>query len=441
MGEELPSVLAGHPYQIIGFQNSVNDFSTVAFPQDIRHCTVCHASAKALQADTYLNKPTMAGCGSCHDRTWFGDPKHTPEGYENHPFDFEQRNDSKCAVCHNASGEGVAPIHEAHLTPQQRPEAPGLALDITDVSTNAQDSTLQITFTAKNGDGSPVTDLSDLDRVGAVVAWPAAEYQTAKSETIQGSTPPTGALNSSTSDAGTYVYTFAAKLPTGTGDTFAVAMTGRRAFEVDGQQYDQGTAGNSRKFFTLDGRQPKPRRTVIDGARCGKCHGEVRAHGEQRVGVDLCVMCHNPNATDAARRPADKLPPATIHFKNMVHRIHTGENLETGYVVYGFGGSATDFSEVRFPGDRRRCVICHVEGATDLPLPKEALSTVIAETGIVVEEIMPTRAACTSCHDGVVPNVHAILATGPAPDKVETCEVCHGPDAAFAVAEVHKMGN
>ena len=43
MGSSLPSVQAGTPYQIIGFQNSVNDFSTVVFPQDIRNCTTCHA--------------------------------------------------------------------------------------------------------------------------------------------------------------------------------------------------------------------------------------------------------------------------------------------------------------------------------------------------------------------------------------------------------------
>ena len=41
-GEGLPSVQAGGKYQIIGFGQSVNDFSTVVFPADVRNCTFCH---------------------------------------------------------------------------------------------------------------------------------------------------------------------------------------------------------------------------------------------------------------------------------------------------------------------------------------------------------------------------------------------------------------
>src|SRR5512140_1981420 len=35
-GENLPSVKAGHPYEAGG------DWSTVAYPNDMRNCTVCH---------------------------------------------------------------------------------------------------------------------------------------------------------------------------------------------------------------------------------------------------------------------------------------------------------------------------------------------------------------------------------------------------------------
>ncbi len=66
MGENLPSVQAGNPYQIIGFGNSVIDFSTVVFPQDIRNCTTCHAPP-ATQAPNWYTYPTQAACGSCHD--------------------------------------------------------------------------------------------------------------------------------------------------------------------------------------------------------------------------------------------------------------------------------------------------------------------------------------------------------------------------------------
>src|SRR4051794_34289390 len=68
MGEQLPSVQAGKPYQIIGFQGGVNDYSTVVHPADPRRCEVCHAqNTGATQAGNYLTKPTRVACGSCHD--------------------------------------------------------------------------------------------------------------------------------------------------------------------------------------------------------------------------------------------------------------------------------------------------------------------------------------------------------------------------------------
>lgn len=44
MGKELPSVEAGKPCQIVGFQQRVFDFSTVGFPNQIRNCEVWHRS-------------------------------------------------------------------------------------------------------------------------------------------------------------------------------------------------------------------------------------------------------------------------------------------------------------------------------------------------------------------------------------------------------------
>ena len=41
-GASLPSVQAEGKYQIIGFGQSVNDYSTVVFPADVRNCQFCH---------------------------------------------------------------------------------------------------------------------------------------------------------------------------------------------------------------------------------------------------------------------------------------------------------------------------------------------------------------------------------------------------------------
>jgi len=127
----------------------------------------------------------------------------------------------------------------------------------------------------------------------------------------------------------------------------------------------------------------------------------------------------------------------TVNFKDMLHRIHTGEELNGDYTVYGFGNVAHDFTDRRFPGDRRECTICHVSGSVDLPLPDEAEPTVISQDGAVVDVIQPERAACTSCHDALLSNVHTVLNTDPA-SGVESCAVCHGPSAEFAVAVLHE---
>ena len=93
MGSSLPSVEAGTPYQIIGFNNSVNDFSTVVFPQDIRNCTTCHAGpTPPTQSANWFAFPNRAACQSCHDDVNFATGANHPGGI--------QADDSLCSTCH-----------------------------------------------------------------------------------------------------------------------------------------------------------------------------------------------------------------------------------------------------------------------------------------------------------------------------------------------------
>src|SRR6185369_6072656 len=89
-GENLPSVEAGTPYQIIGFQQGVNDYSTVVFPQDIRNCEKCHGGA--ANGDWAETRPSRLACGSCHDDVNFASGEHHGGG--------PQANDGSCSSCH-----------------------------------------------------------------------------------------------------------------------------------------------------------------------------------------------------------------------------------------------------------------------------------------------------------------------------------------------------
>lgn len=429
-GANLPSVQQGDPYFIVGFRNTVHDYSEVHYPQPAQNCTSCHDDA--AQADFWMTAPTMAGCASCHDRTWFGSPAATPDGFENHPV--PQANDSLCNQCHTPEN-----IEEVHTLPTETAQAVGLDLTITDVMTAEVEGGLQVSvdFTAVDGDDEPYATLESLNSVSMNVAWPADEIQDYLREAVA----PTPAGMLTNNGGGSYTYTFAGLVPVEMGMDYAVGMEGRLRFMLDGATITQGLEDPSVTYFEADGTiiAGMARRMVVSNEQCAACHGgTIRAHGEQRIGVEYCVFCHNVNETDISRRPDDALPPVTVNFKEMIHKIHRGHDLVSGYTVYGFGGTTHDFTEVGFPGDESKCTICHKDGTYDLPLPSEAVSTVVAVDDMIVSETLPESAACTSCHDSAMTAVHAALnsdfGTG-----AESCAVCHGASAAFSVEEVHGL--
>ena len=99
-GAELPSVQAGTPYVIYGFQDSPHDYSNLHYPNDITSCEVCHAGnatgtgAQALTdaGDNWAEFATQEACGSCHDDLDFS----THYG--------GQTDDENCMSCHRTSG-------------------------------------------------------------------------------------------------------------------------------------------------------------------------------------------------------------------------------------------------------------------------------------------------------------------------------------------------
>src|SRR3972149_9423700 len=124
-GAELPSVEAGTPYRIIGFQGTVFDFSTVVFPQNIRNCTKCHTGG--TQSDNFKTEPSRAACGSCHDDVNFVSGEKHGGGI--------QLDDNNCSNCHlpSTGEEFDISVVGTHTIPLKSVQVPGVNFEIVKV--------------------------------------------------------------------------------------------------------------------------------------------------------------------------------------------------------------------------------------------------------------------------------------------------------------------
>jgi OmcA/MtrC family decaheme c-type cytochrome len=452
MGSSLPSVIAGTPYQIIGFQNSVNDFSAVVDPAMAQRCTVCHSQTTgAAQATAYLTEPTRTTCGSCHDDVNFTTGANHPAG--------PQPDDSRCSTCHIPQGASDfdASIVEAHVVPVDSSLLSGLKATIQSITNGTAGSQPTVTFTLNDnaGNGVPISALGSLS---LTMAGPTTDYGYTIFGSDTASTPgyvSESATKATCSAGGTCTYTFNHAVPAGATGTYAIGLEARRTETVlagrPNQQSIQYGAANPVSYFSVDGSTVAQRRQVAELANCNQCHYELSLHGTLRNNTEYCVMCHNPSNTDATTRasatnPADKtLPPQGINFNMLVHRIHFGPNAtadgaKNPYIVVGFGGSHNDFSETLFPplnpngspGDTQNCALCHVNGSEqNLPI---GLNPVVDPQGW----INPNQAiagACTGCHTSKPEASHMLSNT--TTELGESCTVCHSSGAAYAVDKVH----
>jgi OmcA/MtrC family decaheme c-type cytochrome len=361
-----------------------------------------------------------------------------------------------CRLCHTPEGEEFdLSVMGAHTVPARSMQLAGLEAEILSAS-GAADGPVTVMFRLTEGDGSPLTSLSGLSSLSLAMSGPTTDLGSASLPLIRATIPRTGDSAPADSPIGTYTYVVPTNLPADAVETWRVGMEARRSVALEGDGNVNEAAQNPVLDFSVDGSPVSPRREVVDIANCGNCHGtfskDFSIHGSLRNQMDYCVICHNANVTDfdRRRRVADATPVnATIHMKPMIHKIHTGEELEhKPYIIYGFGSPATphDFSEVLYPGDRRNCATCHVDESHLLPLPEGVLptiTTVVDTTGMSPVETEtgstpPTQAACLSCHDGDTVQIHAETQTTESGD--EACLVCHGEGRIVAVSEVHATG-
>jgi len=115
----------------------------------------------------------------------------------------------------------------------------------------------------------------------------------------------------------------------------------------------------------------------------------------------------------------------------MIHRIHTGHELERDFTIYRSFG-VFNFNEVGFPGDRRNCAKCHINNSQQLPLPTTMANTLAPRE--FYSPLGPAASACLGCHDSEAAAAHAFLQTAP---FGESCAACHGEGKEFAVSRAH----
>jgi len=513
MGDELPSVLAGTPY-MIGNHN----FSDVAFPQDIRNCTKCHdgtvgAPNATAQGDNWKNQPSKAACSSCHDDLYFGTTPDPLKPYQtvSHitvstaggaaaPAD---PTDDMCIQCHGVGQ--VADVVVKHTNPVKAIAAK-FKFNLVSV-TGGNTPVIQFSVTDPTNSDAPYNITTDpaftqvasgVSRIALVVGWnqldpvvpttvtadlantgsgvnPAQPITVFPTPTCggpsSGAEPVSADWTCSGPVSGVYTLTKNTALPA------TAAGTGRVGFE--GHPAALNTAPTPAytvrvpvksvvKDWSIDGSALKSRRTVVDIARCDKCHDQLSLHGNNRTDEpQICVMCHNPNDTDFNRRPAgaptgtvDNKREESIDFKRMIHGIHGAAMREKGIVVYGFGGTANDFSGLRFPGILNDCTTCHtttsyqLTGIWETPTENGILGSTIdhgADLTIPDDDlnITPTAAVCSSCHDGALQAQHmqlngAVFSATQADitghttaGGYETCAICHGPGTIADVKVVH----
>ncbi|HUJ14306.1 MAG TPA: OmcA/MtrC family decaheme c-type cytochrome [Thermoanaerobaculia bacterium] len=431
-GPNLPSVLAGNPYQIVGYQNAVSDFSGTTFPQDIRNCANCHEGTdpknKPTQALVYLTNPSRDACGSCHDDiNWTTGANH-PAG--------AQANDLACATCHipDSGQEWDASVKGAHLLPQDSKQLQGIKATIVSVSNFKAGQKPTVVYKLTNSDGSFI-DGSKLATFSPIFAGPTSNY---------GPNYRDNAVNKATFDAtaGTTTYTFAEALPANASGTWVVSADIRRNVTLkraDGQAdiaYQESTI-NPIQYVAVTG-TVTPRRTAVTLAQCNTCHDALSLHGGQRNTTEECVICHNPTADDSSMRGASNGAPESISLQRMVHRIHSGDTLTQDYTIYGFGNSKNTFNDVTFPGDRRDCAKCHAGTAYTLPLQPGIASVTTLRDYFSPQG--PATAACLGCHDNSDAAAHAYLNTASFPGATqgaEACATCHGTGKDWDVAKVH----
>lgn len=432
-GKDLPSVEAGNPYFIVGFGQNKIDFSEIGWPQDTRNCQTCHTGP---QGSNFKTQPSAEACGSCHDNVDFK----TGANHGGGP----QANNTACSTCHPADGpEFGLSVTGAHTIPVKSKQMRGVNFDIVSFTDTKPGQNPTVVFTIKDNSGQTIKP-SEMANLAFVLSGPTRDY----------ASPPVteNAVGAKDDGDGAFIYTFQAKIPDNATGTFAAGVqgylstqlkdpSGQTVKDKNGNSIFNDVGFNKVAYSAVTDPVPMPRKQVVDIKNCNTCHETLALHGGSRRNTEFCVLCHNPQNTDVTKRTqaGAPMPPESISFSRLVHKIHTGEEQqEKPFIIIG-GSPANpqpvNLSEARFPTDRRNCTKCHMPNSQLLSFMRSGAQPVVIKQGDnIVSSTPPVQAACLGCHDSADAKVHAQAMTVAGK---ESCKVCHNEGREFAVSKVH----
>lgn len=302
---------------------------------------------------------------------------------------------------------------------------PGLNITINSAQIS-NSGTITVTYTLTDGGGMPL-DATGATTPGVVsLAYMAAYIPKGQTQYVAYTTASaTGAVLGTITrpdfelgspatplGSGQYQYTFQAKAPAGF-DATATTTVG-----VDGNRnlttFNLGTSYAGVTYdFVPNGAAVTTTRDVIRTQSCATCHDVLAFHGGYANGINMCVLCHQP-------QNADPTSGNSLDLKVMIHKIHMGSSLPSvvgtsttpgvPYIIYGYMNSPSNFSAVVDPASVQRCEVCHSQS-----------------TGAVqatAYKTVPTRVACGSCHDDVNFATGVNHVAGPQSDDTQ-CTNCH----------------
>jgi len=278
---------------------------------------------------------------------------------------------------------------------------PGLVFSVSSASI-ASDGTITARVLVTDPQGLPLDRLGvdtpgtiSMSLIAATIPNGQKQYTSYTTRTAKAATGGATATQASADSGGSftnnadgdYTYTFKTKAPAGFDQTatHTVAVYGSRnltSFEL-GTNYASATLN-----FVPNGSPVTVTRDVVRDQACNNCHENLSFHGGSRVGVALCVLCHQPQSSDPNTGN-------TVNFPVLIHEIHMGANAPNAqagnpFTIYGFNGPS-DWGDVIFPGsssqnDPRNCQKCHDQNSG------------AAQANAY---LTPNRAACGGCHDNV----------------------------------------